>query len=75
MFDIESLQRQYPRTGKNAGVTGLIPMSTFEANEKEIRKTLRSHKMRVFYRGPRYDKVSSVTYREDATHVIIYYRS
>ena len=52
--------------------TGWIPMDFFEEFEAEIRETMKAHKMRVWYRGPRDNKYSTCTRRANATHAVIY---
>ena len=55
-----------------AAHTGWIPMDFFEQFEEEIRETMREHKMRVWYRGPRVGKFATATRRENATHAVLY---
>lgn len=55
--------------------TGWIPMDFFEEFETEIRAVMREHKMRVFYRGPRVNRDSTMTERYNATHAVLYKRT
>lgn len=73
------LQAAFPRKPGNCGRTGYIPMAFFEANEPEIRKVMREHKLRAIYRGPRLSNnvkyrfsVPSMTRRCDAEFVVLY---
>ncbi len=56
-------------------ITGWIPMDFFNENEPAIRSVMRENKMRVFYRGPRANKDSTMTERFRATHAVLYKRT
>jgi len=71
MFKNEGIQQR-----RACAVTKPIPIAYFNANEKEIRQ-LGINKygyqtLKAIYRGPRCNKNSSMTRREDATHVRLY---
>ena len=73
------LQAAFPCKPGNCGRTGYIPMDFFNANELEIRKVMREHKLRAIYRGPRLSNnvkykfsVPSMTRRCDAEFVVLY---
>jgi len=74
-MDINTLRTMFPKTRKNAAITGNIPVAYFEENEKEIRKVIRAEGYRVMYRGPRVSNKQSsfsMTCRCDATSVLLY---
>ena len=74
-MNLQAVQAQYPRSGKNRATTGRIPMVVFEANEVEFRAMMRAEKLQVFYRGPRVSNNTSypsTTRRCDAVAVLLY---
>ena len=82
-MSIDTLRNLFPKTRRNAALTGWIPIEFFEDNEALIRKLVKdlpgTH--RYYYRGPRISNrpmnpsnQPTMTRRCDATHVTIYHR-
>jgi hypothetical protein len=83
IMSLEALRAHFPKTRRNAALTGYIPMDFFEDNEDRIRQIFKDlpGSYRFIYRGPRisnkttsYYNKPSMTRRCDATHVLIYRR-
>jgi len=68
------VQTVYPRKITGAGLTGYIPIDVFTKWETEFRTMMRSLKIRAIYRGPRRNSMGSMTRREDAHSVVLYYK-
>jgi len=78
MYAIDSIRKLFPRAEgqKNSSVTGLIPIELFDAMEASLRPVMREAGLRAMYRGPRGRyRDQSMTYRADATHVLMYFKS
>jgi hypothetical protein len=75
---MQALKALFPRNcAKHSAATGLIPMSYFVANEAAIRKAAKEyfpHGYRAMFRGPRWGKNATMTWREDAVGVLLYSR-
>ena len=66
--------RQYPKAKRGCAVSGWIPMTVFNAVEKDLRPEMQAKGYRVIYRGPRVNPKQSMTRRADATHAVIYHK-
>lgn len=68
--------KKYPKTRFNSALCGEIPMSEFEAIEKDLRPLMRERRIRAIYRGPRVNNLTtskpSMTCRQDADRVLLY---
>ena len=82
-MSLEALRAHFPKTRRNAALTGYIPMDFFEDNEDRIRQIFKDlpGSYRYYYRGPRISNQPmarsnkpTMTRRCDATHVTIYRR-
>jgi hypothetical protein len=72
---LEKVKSVYPRRNhSHASLTGLIPIDVFTKWEKEFRAFMRVDRIRAIYRGPRYGCLRSMTKREHAHSVVLYYK-
>lgn len=74
MLTIDELNKLFPKTSKNAGATGYIPMSFVALFECELAALVKKHDLRRMYRGPRRGRGSTWTAKEDAHSMVLYYK-